>query len=350
MANQSNSKIFFGTLKGLFRATLINGKWKIDPPQFAGQAVYSIAKHGKRLWAAPFTEWTGTQLSYSDDGGDSWAAISTPLSFPEDTETALEKVWQITSDSNGKLFCGVQPAALFTSDDNGETWELCHGLWNHPHRKEWMPGFGGLGLHTILPLSKKIWVVAISTGGVYRTEDAGETWKACNHEILAPFFPDPKVAPEFGQCVHKVAVDPTNSDVMILQHHWGVYRSTDAGKSWQNVGENKLPSDFGFVSVMNAKDTAFIIPIKADAERFFPEEKMRVYRTRDAGETWHPLANGLPQEGVFDCVLRDSFHSNKNNLAFGTTGGKAYFSADDGENWECVTEHLPRISCVRVFD
>lgn len=341
-------KIFFGTLKGLFSASNENGKWEIDATHFLGEMVYSVAKQGDRLWSAPFNEWTGVKLSFSDDQGKTWEAIETPLAFPEDTETALEKVWQITADASGKLFCGVQPAALFTSDDNGKTWELCRGLWDHPHRKEWNPGYGGLGLHTILPLTEKIWVVAISTGGVYRTEDAGETWTACNQKIKAPFLPEP--LPEFGQCVHKVAVDPTNTDLMLLQHHWGVYRSHDAGKNWENVGENKLPSDFGFVSVMNNKDTGFIIPIKADAERFFPDQKMRVYRTKDAGETWHSLANGLPQEEVFDCVLRDSFHSQGENLAFGTTGGKAYFSGDNGENWETVVEHLPRISCVRVFD
>lgn len=339
-------KILFGTLKGLFTAEPEAGKWKIDGPQFAGQMVYAIGVVGNRVWAAPFTEWTGTQLSYSDDDGATWTTIQKPLAFPEDTGVALEKIWQITSGPGGKLFCGVQPAALFTSDDNGETWELCRGLWDHPHRAEWNPGYGGLGLHTILPVSEDEWVVGVSTGGVYRTEDGGKTWKACNQKITAPFLPEPET--EFGQCVHKIAVDPTNSDLMILQHHWGVYRSTDAGRNWVNVGEGKLPTDFGFVSVMNAKNTAFIIPIKADVERVFPDQKMRVYKTTDAGETWDALAKGLPQDNVFDCVLRDSFCSSGNRLAFGTTGGHAYFTDDDGASWQQVAEFLPRISCVRI--
>jgi len=100
---------------------------------------------------------------------------------------------------------------------------------------------------------------------------------------------------------------------------------------------------------MNAARTAFVIPIKADAERFFPEEKMRVYRTQDAGQTWQALENGLPQKEVFDCVLRDSLHSDGQKLAFGTTGGKAYFSANNGDDWETVAEHLPRITCVRIL-
>lgn len=341
-------QLCLGTMKGLFRVRRENDGWKVDAPEFAGQAIYAVNRIGGTIWAAPFTEWTGTQLAFSDDGGDTWNVTKEPIAFPEDTGKALEKVWQIASGSNGRLFCGVQPAALFTSDDNGESWELCRGLWDHPHRAQWQPGFGGLGLHTILPISDDVWVVAISSGGVYRTEDAGKSWTACNHDIVAPFLPEPN--PEFGQCVHKIAVDPKNPDLMILQHHWGVYRSTDAGKTWKNVGENKLPSDFGFVSVMNAPDTAFIIPIKADAERFFPEGRMRVYRTKDAGETWEALTSGLPQHDVYDCVLRDSFHADGPNMVFGTTGGSVYVSTDSGENWECAASHLPRISCARVVN
>jgi photosystem II stability/assembly factor-like uncharacterized protein len=338
-------KIFIGTVKGFFVLSRRNGNWELGKPKFAGQTVYALKVIRDRIWAAPFNEWTGAQLSYSDDGGENWT-LAPSLAFPADTETALEKVWQMT-ELAGRLFCGVQPAALFTSDDDGQSWNLCRGLWNHPHREQWQPGFGGLGLHTILPLAEKIWVAGISTGGVYRTEDGGETWSACNQKIAAPFLPEP--LPEFGQCVHKIAVAPADTETMILQHHWGVYRSMDAGRSWENVGENKLPSDFGFAAVMNAPKTAFVIPIKADAERFFPDGKMRIYRTCDAGETWQALFNGLPQKDVFDCVLRDSFDAEGNCLAFGTTGGKVYFSADDGDYWQEVAGHLPRISCVRVL-
>jgi photosystem II stability/assembly factor-like uncharacterized protein len=339
-------KIFIGTLKGLFRIDVSENSTKISSPEFIGQSVYAIGRVGKQIWAAPSTEWTGTQLSYSDDEGETWETVTPPLAFPSNTETALKQVWQITADKYGKLFCGTEPAALFTSVDNGKTWQLCEGLWNHPHREKWTPGFGGLGLHTILPLSEKVWVIGISTGGVYRTEDGGETWTASNQKIVAPFLPEP--LPEFGQCVHKISVDYSDTKTLLLQHHWGVYRSTDAGKSWENVGKDKLPTDFGFTTVMNSPNCGFIIPIKADAERIFPDGKMRVYRTRDAGETWQPLSNGLPQNDVYDCVLRDSFDADGKNLAFGTTGGKVYLSNDDGENWTSIAEHLPRISCVRL--
>ncbi len=339
--------IFVGTSKGLFAFSRSEG-WttKVD---FEGQGVFAIGRSGERVWASPFTEWTGTTLSYSDDFGGTWTTVDEPLKFPEDKDASLAKIWQITSDANGKLFFGVEPSALFTSDDNGKSFELCEGLWNHPHRAEWTPGFGGLCLHTIIPITENTWVVGSSTGGAYRTEDAGKTWDACNSKIKVTFMPEEY--PEFGQCVHKVAHDTENPDQLFLQHHWGVYKSTNGGKSWDNISEGKdLPTDFGFACVSNNPDTAFIIPIKADEFRVFPDGKMGVYRTQDAGDSWERLDKGLPQENAYDCVLRDSFSSTGNSdLAFGTTGGSLYFSEDNGDSWETVADHLPRITCVRVY-
>ncbi len=316
---------------------------------FEGQSVFAIGNSGSRLWASPFTEWTGTALSYSDDQGETWQAVEKPLMFPEEKDASLAKIWQIASDGNGRMFFGVEPSALFISDDQGESFELCEGLWNHPHRAQWTPGFGGLCLHTIIPMSETNWLIGASTGGAYRTEDAGKSWEACNQKIKTPFLPEE--TPEFGQCVHKVAGDSANPDQLFLQHHWGVYRSINGGKTWDNISEGKhLPTDFGFACVSNNPNTAFIIPIKADEFRVFPDGKMGVYRTQDSGESWTRLDKGLPQENAYDCVLRDSFSAAGNSdLAFGTTGGSVYFSDDNGDSWETITNHLPRITCVRIF-
>ena len=337
-------RVYAGTKKGLFVFSN-DAKWECEV-HFQGQSVFSVGVDNGRVWASPFTEWTGSALMYSDDGGENWVKKETVLAFPEDTDTALAKIWQIVP-SNGRMFFGVEPSALFTSDDDADSWQLCEGLWNHPHREKWTPGFGGQCLHTIIPLSEQVWVVGMSTGGVYRTEDGGNTWEACNQKIKAPFLPDE--SPEFGQCVHKIARDKGTDDRLFLQHHWGVYRSDDAGKTWNSISEERgLPTDFGFGMVTSNPDTAFIIPIKADEFRVFPDGHCRVYRTQNGGDSWDALSNGLPQENAYDCVLRDSFTGDGENLAFGTTGGSLYISTDNGDSWEALAEHLPRITCVRI--
>src|SRR6185436_18183010 len=193
------------------------------------------------------------------------------------------------------LYCGVEPAALFKSTDAGETWSLERGLFDHPHRPQWMPGGGGLCLHTILPdpqNGERMWI-AISTGGVYRTEDGGKNWQPRNKGICARFMPPGQQYPEWGQCVHKVVSHPSNPDRMFLQHHWGVYRSDDGGDSWQDIGK-KLPSDFGFaLAVSPVTNKIYLIPLKSDEFRCVPDGKLAVYRSSGDGE-WECLDNGLP--------------------------------------------------------
>lgn len=335
--------IYIGTAKGLFTFPSSDQRPKID---FEGQSVFAIEVSKDRVWASPFSEWSGHSIMFSDNQGADWQTFEKPLKFPESCEASVAKVWQI-QDVGDEVFFGVEPAAIFRLDPDAGDWEFCEGLWNHPHRAQWGPGYGGLCLNTILRLSDQVWVVGISTGGVYRTENGGRDWEACNSFIKTPFLPEE--IPEFGQCVHKIAFHSSDPDTLFLQHHWGVYRSTDAGKTWHNISEGKdLPSDFGFVCVANQPKTAFIIPINSDQFRIFPEGRMRVFRTVDSGESWHSASRGLPESIAYDCVLRDSFHADGDVLAFGTTSGSVFLSVDNGENWTSVANNLPRITCVRV--
>src|SRR5437867_1736942 len=161
--------------------------------------------------------------------------------------------------------------------------------------------------------SDRMWI-AISTGGVYRTEDGGKNWQPRNRGICARFLPPDQQYPEWGQCVHKVVSHPSNPDRMFLQHHWGVYRSDDAGDSWNDIGAG-LPTDFGFAMEIDPNDanTVYIIPIESDEFRCTPEAKLRVYRTRDAGEPWEALTEGLPQQDAFETILRDGLKADENN-------------------------------------
>ncbi len=362
--NAGDRLLLVGTMKGAFLLRSDKGRkdWQVGGPYFPGRAIYALTyddRNGRnRLWAAVNSSFWGSYLSTSDDFGKSWTEPETyGVKFPSDTENSVKQIWQITLGNAAEpntIYCGVEPAALFRSDDAGETWSLVRGLYDHPHRPQWQPGGGGLCLHTILPdpTDKQCMLIAISTGGVYRTNDGGKTWTVRNQGVRAQFLPPENRYPEFGQCVHKIVSHPSNPNRIFLQNHWGLYRSDDGGDSWMDIA-NGVPSDFGFAMDIDPNDsnTTFIVPLESDEFRCTPEAKLRVYRTRNAGESWEPLTNGLPQEGAFETVLRDGLSTDQEQPAgvyFGTRSGKLFGSADGGNSWNNIAEALPPIVCVKA--
>ncbi|MBA8825583.1 hypothetical protein FHX42_002949 [Saccharopolyspora lacisalsi] len=350
-----------GTRKGLWLATRRDGRggWDVTGPHLPMTEVYAVAVDTRarpRVLVGSENPHFGPTVVSSDDLGTSWREPDhAPIAFPPDTGTALSRVWQLAPgppDEPDLVYAGVEPSALFRSEDGGRTYELVRGLWNHPHREQWMPGGGGLALHTVLPhpRDRDRAVVATSTGGVYRTGDGGASWQAGNKGIRTPFMPEEY--PEFGQCVHKVARHPAEPERFFLQHHGGVYRSDDGASSWHPI-ENGLPSDFGFPIATHAHrpDVVYGFPLVADQRRFPPEGRCRVYRSEDAGESWHPLSAGLPSEGFWSGVMRDALcvdDSEPGGVYFGSRSGEVYASADEGDSWERVVQHLPDVLSLRA--
>lgn len=354
--------VLVGTMKGAFilRADKARAKWEVGGPYFPGSIVYAMTYDGRagrnRLWAGPLSMHWGGLLRSSDDFGRNWTNPETAtVKFPEGTEQALKQIWQLERGRDSEpdvLYCGVEPAALFISRDAGESWSLCEGLWNHPQRARWEPGGGGLCLHTILPDpedANRI-RIAVSTGGMYETLDGGATWHPSNQGVRAQFLPDKY--PEFGQCVHKVVQSRQRPERLYLQNHWGLYRSDDRGQSWTDIA-NGVPSDFGFPIAVHPQDPdcAWIVPLEADEFRCTPEGKLRVYRTRNAGQSWEAMTAGLPQSDAWETVLRDAMAVDvlaPAGVYFGTRSGKLFSSANEGESWTALAEGLPPIVAVKT--
>jgi hypothetical protein len=354
--------LMVGTTKGafLFRSDGSRASWDQDGPHFPGEEVYAMAMDqrggARRMWAAPGSAFFGTSLRCSDDLGATWSdKDERPVLFPEESGLSLTRIWQIQpgrDDDPQRIFLGVEPSCLFESTDGGDTWSPVEGFLGHEHRGRWTPGAGGLCMHTVLPdpADGSRVLVAFSTGGVYRTDDGGASWRPRNHGVRAEFLPDKH--PEFGQCVHKVVHHRSRPERLFLQNHWGLYRSDDWGDSWVDVA-NGVPSDFGFAMAIHPHDpdTVYIVPLEGDYFRCTPEAKLRVYRTRDAGASWHPLSDGLPQEGAYETVLRDALDVDRAPAAgvyFGTRSGKVFASADEGDSWSRVAEGLPPVMCVKA--
>jgi len=349
-----------GTGKGLFLARSDDDRtsWQVSGPHFPTTGVYAVAIDTRgavpRLHAGITSSHFGPSVATSDDLGESWHEPDhAPVAFPEYTGTSLGRVWQIApgpADQPDRVYVGTEPSALFVSDDGGRSYDLVRPLWDHPHREHWRPGFGGQAIHTVLPHPTNLdsMLVAMSTGGVYRTADGGQSWSPSNTGIQAPFMPDR--FPEYGQCVHKVATNPHRPERFFAQNHHGVYRSDDAGATWQSIADG-LPSDFGFAMVVHPHHPDVIYNFPLSGERYPPEYRCRVYRSGDAGASWEALERGLPDENSYPSVLRDAMcvdDADPAGVYFGNRAGEVFASADSGDSWGLVAAHLPDVLCVRA--
>ncbi|HUY55688.1 MAG TPA: hypothetical protein VMV23_11090 [Candidatus Nanopelagicaceae bacterium] len=356
--------LLVGTRKGVVvaRSGGARSSWQMNPLQLVMSSVYGVGIDQRaatpRLFAGATSEHWGPSLFHSDDLGATWQEPDrAPVAFPKATGASLARVWQIQPgppNQPGVVYAGVEPHALFRSEDGGLTFELVEGLFNHPHRPEWQPGGGGACLHTVVPhpTDPKRLVVALSAGGVYRTKDGGANWEAANTGIQSYWMPEEQRFPVFGQCVHKMSCHPSRPERLLAQNHFGVYRSENYGDSWTAV-ESGLPSTFGFPILVHPHlpDTVYLFPLQADSERMPPGKHCRIYRSRDLGESWEPLAKGLPQTNYHSAVLRDGLCTDDGEPAgiyFGTRNGEVYGSFDDGDSWQLLLDHLPDVLSVRA--
>jgi len=351
------TQLLVGTKKGLFVLEGDDGTFEITSRTFAGEPV-EFATHDARTgrsFACVTSAFYGPKLFVTDDPSGEWEQAE-GLALPEDAEKPLERLWTVVpGEEDGLLYAGGAPGVLFESRDGGMSWELNESFWNQPTRPEWSPGAGGMCLHSIAtwPGDPSKLALAISAVGVWLSDDGGATWRHGNKGLYPRYMPEEKREDTIDLCVHNMHRHPGRPERLFMQFHGGVYRSDDAGETWVSIADG-LPSDFGFPMVVDPKDpdSAYVIPLVADMDRTTPDGRVRVYETRDAGETWIERGEGLPSEDAYLTILRQAFAREGSGagmgLYFGATSGDVFGSRDAGETWFTAATKLPPVHSVRV--
>jgi photosystem II stability/assembly factor-like uncharacterized protein len=346
-----------GTRKGCFLLESDEGRrdWALRGPFCEGWPVYHGVHDASTgaVYAAAASEWHGSAVWRSPDLGATWTHSSEGLTYGENGRK-LSKVSTLAV-KDGRVLVGVEAPGIFESRDQGATWSVLSTLAGQPGSEGWddpanQPP-GHLGISALMfdgEEPSRFWAI-VQGVGLFETQDDAASWTPRNRGLRADW---PREHEEVGFCVHKLVRSPADGDRMFQQNHVGMHRSDDAGHTWMEITEG-LPTEFGFAAATHPhdRDTFYVIPLDPGHGRCMPDGHAAVWRTRDAGESWQRLDRGLPGSDAYVGVLREAMAIDTYDvpgLYFGTSTGQLFASTDEGESWSEIASYLPPISSVEV--
>jgi hypothetical protein len=358
--------VLLSTRKGLFVLERRDGAWQVARHAFVGDNLalcLADARDGS-WYAALDLGHFGAKLQRSTDRGGSWTELAVPtygegdVIYSDDGKppkpATLQKLWALEAggaDEPGRLWCGTIPGGLFRSDDGGASWQLMRGLWDRPEREQWFGGgYDAPGIHSICvdPRNARRVAVAISSGGVWHSDDDGTNWSQQAQGMRAAYMPPDRALDPNIQDVHQMVQCAAAPDTFWAQHHNGVFVREGAA-AWREIADVP-PSTFGFAVAVHPRDprTAWFVPAAKDERRVPVDGAVVVARTRDGGASFEVLRAGLPQQHAYDLVFRHALaiDTSGERLAFGSTTGGCWISEDQGERWQALDARLPPIHAV----
>jgi photosystem II stability/assembly factor-like uncharacterized protein len=351
--------VLVGTRKGLFvlESDAERRDWAVRGPYCEGWPVYHAIHDpaSGTIYAAAASSWHGVAVWRSHDLGETWEHSSEGLSYEREGEgLKVSKVSGLTA-AHGRLFAGAEMPGVFASADGGRTWSVVSRLEGQPGSEGWNEAEnqppGNLGVPAILPHpdDPAHWWAIVQGVGIFETADDGGSWTPRNKGLRADW---PLENPEVGYCVHKLVMSPQDTSRLYQQNHVGMHRSDDGGHSWTEITDG-LPTEFGFAAAAHPHDreTFYVVPLDPGHGRTMPEGRAAVWRTRDAGESWERLGDGLPQRDAWLGVLREGMSTDtyeRPGVYVGTSTGQVFASADEGETWSEIAGYLPGITSVEA--
>jgi photosystem II stability/assembly factor-like uncharacterized protein len=332
---QQSPRVLVGTARGVTTIERSGAGWRIAAEALTDKHIGAILIEPRSgtVFAGAYGDGS---LHASLDGGETWARRDHGL-----TERDVFSLEAIELEGRTRMFCGTEPAKLFVSDDLGENWRELPGLRDVPTVGSWSfpgPPHVAHAKHiTVDPRDPKTMYVSIEVGGLLRSTDGGETW-----EDMPGMYED----------VHRLLINPAAPQHMYVSGGAGLWQSDDDGATWRNTTDHRHeiggypdqlvyhPKNPDLMFVASAKDSP-------GAWRANPFAGARISRSRDAGVTWQPLTNGLPdrlQGNVEAMSLEVTGPGDACSIFAATTAGEVFVSDDAGDSWTLALCDLAPIS------
>jgi photosystem II stability/assembly factor-like uncharacterized protein len=334
------TSLLVGTMDGVVElsAGQDSGSWTTLNRTLDGLHIGSLMSEGGAIFAGVH----GEGLYRSLDGAATWETGMPGLTVPHVFSLAYDRRADALT-----LYAGTEPARLFRSRNLGDSWQEVPGLATAPARDKWWfpapPHIAHVKHVAIDPRDERVIYVCVEQGALLKSSDGGEHFE----QLL---FEDSGC--RYNNDAHRIVFNPQNPDEIYLDGGDGIFRSLDAGRTWEHVATPSMrvaypdhlylaPDDPRTVFAVGGGDPPNIWRSSGDA-------KSTIVKSRDCGRSWHQIGGGVLSSlpGNLEAATLVAWPGGYGFFA-GSTDGEIFCSLDRGERWARIADSLPPVSkCV----
>lgn len=312
---------------GLYRLDVDRGRWdKLTAglPERVEARCLAAAPDGSG------TLYVGTQHGpyRSTDGGESWSGLQLP--------GKEQLVWSILLHPGDAqtLYVGTQHTTMYRSRDGGRSWAE---LSPPPPRGMVATSFPCRVIRIALdPGDPRRLYAGLEVGGVLHSRDGGDSWQGCNAGLLE-LAQEPRLKSRIVSDTesegmmdsHALAVSPAKPGTVFLANRMGLFRSSDGGARWQEMGIGRFsPLTYARDVKVSRHDPRTMYAALSLAAA---SDRGSLYRSRDLGETWQRFDRDVAMNSTLMIIAESA--ADPDRVFCATRLGQVFGTENGGKDW-----------------